>query len=464
MEIILGPPGTGKTTTLLEIVDMAFKHGVEPNKIGYFSFTRQAAGEAKDRATKKFDLSSRDLPFFRTLHSLAFQELNLTKAGVLQRKHFKEIGELVGLNITGHLSTDEGTFTSNNNDDVYPFIEQLARVGGTTLEHQFSKFHFENVSLLKLKQYAETLKKYKQKNYLCDFTDMITRYITQCHAPEFDILLIDEAQDLSKIQWDMVKKLAKNSKKTILAGDDDQAIFQWNGADVKQFIELDVPARVLEKSYRLPYPIYAKAIDVRTRIQSKRQKVFDHAAGEGHISYEADIEQIDFEDGEWLILARNNHTLKHAKNLMVELGLNYNLKGEPGIDEDLYKAAVAWTNGGDENLYKKYLLGVDPLGPRSDKPWYEAFDKASYLSKYYIRRVLERGDSITQPRIELSTIHGAKGKERENVVLFTDISKRTWENLQRNPDEEHRVFYVGVTRAKKRLFIISPKTKYHFEI
>lgn len=465
MELILGPPGTGKTTTLLEIVDMAFKHDIEPNKIGYFSFTRQAAGEAKDRAIEKFGLTATDLPFFRTLHSLAFQELGLTKGSVLQKKHFKEIGELVGLEVTGFLSTDEGSFTSKNNDDIYPFIEQLARVKGTTLEFQFAKFHFENISLLKLKQYAQTLKDYKIKNYLYDFTDMITRYLTQCHAPQFDILLIDEAQDLSKIQWDMVHMLAKNSAKTIIAGDDDQAIFQWNGADVDQFIKLKAPARVLEKSYRLPYPIYSKAIDIRSRIKRKRKKVFTHADGEGHVSYCADINDIDFEDGEWLILARNNHTLKLAKDMLVDHGLNYVQKGKLGVDEKLYQAAKDWTNQKITDDVEKYVgrKEIDYSETHVTK-WYDAFDRASYLSKYYIRRVLERGDSITQPRIELSTIHGAKGKERENVVLFTDISKRTWENLERNPDEEHRVFYVGVTRAKKRLFIISPKTKYHFDI
>ncbi len=462
MEIILGPPGTGKTTTLLEIVDMAFKHNVEPNKIGYFSFTKQAASEAKERAEELFGLDPQDLPYFRTLHSLAFQELNLTKTMVMQRKHFKEVGEMVGLDITGYLNTDEGAFTQANNDDIYAFIEQLARVKGTTLTAQHLKFHFENISFLKLKQYAETLKKYKQKKYLCDFTDMIVRYTEQCAPPEFDVLLIDEAQDLSKIQWDMVKKLDVHSQKTIIAGDDDQAIFQWNGADVEQFINLKADCRVLKKSYRLPWLIYSKAVSIRHRIKSRRDKIFDCADGEGEVICCDDVGDLDLDTGEWLILARNRHTLKAARDLMADKGLNYVEKGQLAIDEDLYKAALSWTKGiDDRELYRKYLSGKKYI---FNIPWYEAFERAPYLSKYYIRRVLERGDSLTQPRIELSTIHGAKGKERENVVLFTDISKRTWDNLQRNPDEEHRVFYVGVTRAKSKLFLINPKTKYYFEV
>jgi len=76
-EIILGPPGTGKTTTLLGIVDEELTRGVPANEIGYFSFTRRAFNEAISRACTKFSLQPKDLPYIRTLHSLCFRALNL---------------------------------------------------------------------------------------------------------------------------------------------------------------------------------------------------------------------------------------------------------------------------------------------------------------------------------------------------------------------------------------------------
>ena len=99
--IVLGPPGTGKTTTLLNEVDKYLKQ-TDPDKIGYFSFTQKAAYEARDRAMSKFNLSEDDLPYFRTLHSLAFRRLGIKKDEVMQRRHYEDLGKKTKYNLANN--------------------------------------------------------------------------------------------------------------------------------------------------------------------------------------------------------------------------------------------------------------------------------------------------------------------------------------------------------------------------
>ena len=75
---IFGSPGTGKTTTLLNILEEKIKEGYEPSKIGFFSFTRRALKEARRRVIHKFSLSDDDLDYFRTIHSLVYIFLNVS--------------------------------------------------------------------------------------------------------------------------------------------------------------------------------------------------------------------------------------------------------------------------------------------------------------------------------------------------------------------------------------------------
>ena len=158
----------------------------------------------------------------------------MVKEKMMQPEDYREFGEKCGIPIkTAKFSTDDGTF---NSDNEYLTIINTARVKRMDLlEYYDSRQNILDIERSTLYLLAEELKKFKKEKGLKDFTDLLENFIEKEIQPKFEVLFIDEAQDLSKIQWEMVRVLWSNANKTYIAGDDDQAIFKWAGADVDHF-------------------------------------------------------------------------------------------------------------------------------------------------------------------------------------------------------------------------------------
>ena len=276
--IILGPPGTGKTTTLLNLVDDFMKAGVDPKRIGYFSFTRKAAHEASTRAADKFKLDVKeDLINFRTLHSLAFRLLGIKKERVMKQADYREFGLKVGIPIKMAVHSDnDGIF---NSDNEYLRLINKARVTQRDLMDVYDdNLHTLDIERDTLYLLDRELTRFKHEKGMIDYDDMLENFTAQDVSPSFDVLFIDEAQDLSPLQWKMVRGMWAKSDKTYLAGDDDQAIFKWAGADVDHFIALrdDVDdIKVLDQSYRIPGgPIHELSQKIIARVENRYEKTY----------------------------------------------------------------------------------------------------------------------------------------------------------------------------------------------
>ena len=101
-----------------------------------------------------------------------------------------------------------------------------------------------------------------------------------------------------------------------------------------------------------------------------------------------------------------------------------------------------------KDLKKNYGLLVDG-------EWWEVLSGVSSFDITYLRRLERIGEDIKgEPRIKVSTIHQAKGGECDNVVVLLDLGRLVYKSYLKNPDDEHRVFYVAVTRAKENLYIV----------
>jgi len=85
--------------------------------------------------------------------------------------------------------------------------------------------------------------------------------------------------------------------------------------------------------------------------------------------------------------------------------------------------------------------------------------------KNYIAGLIKNGDDLSKPsRIKVSTIHSVKGEESENVILFTDLEPVIYRSARKDKDTEHRLYFVGVTRTKENLYIMSRNFKHQYII
>ena len=66
------------------------------------------------------------------------------------------------------------------------------------------------------------------------------------------------------------------------------------------------------------------------------------------------------------------------------------------------------------------------------------------------------------PKIKILTIHGSKGGEADNVVLLSELSRKSHTSLLKNGDDERRVFYTGITRTKRNLFLVRSSNDYEY--
>lgn len=480
LTVVLGGPGAGKTERLLGIMKNELALGVSPDRIAFVAFTRAAAETAKFRAAEAFGLNPQtDLPWFRTIHSLAYHGLGISQGEVMTGKDWARFGKGVGEKLTGGRVELEQVMERGrrNSGDVLLGLVDYAATTCQTLEDARLETGVA-VDLWQLQHFAASLDKYKEQFGKVTFTDLLLQYPQTGTRPPVRVAIIDEAQDLTQAQWRMVEWAFEDAERVYVGGDDDQAIYRWAGADVEYFLNLPGAKEALPRSHRLPKPIFDVAQEIATRIRHRYEKHYAPADHEGLVARPRDLNDIAFtESGSWMLLARNSFLLRRYAEYLETNGYPFTTMAGPSVNPEHFDWIRAWTHmrrgtaataeqirgiakmlGEPKPTLREtstYIMEDFGHWPWS-RVWYDAFTALPMRVRTYYRSVIARKENIANPRFYLGTIHSVKGDEADHVVIQRDVSSRTMDNI--NSDHEHRVFYVGVTRAKRTLSILAPQT------
>ena len=495
--IIHGPPGTGKT---FRLVNHHLEHEItklktDPQKIIYITFSNAAATEARDERI------NHNLLYVSTMHSLGTRECNMdTKKNLLKSNKKWRVFK----NYPNHEAYANMSFVTKLDASGNPTYEndhmqiiQYARSKKIDLQESAIQLgKHESVDIDFTIQLEQDLKTFKEHTGMIEFSDMIKLFIKRKKCPDIEAVFLDEAQDLNPLQWEMFFYIENQCKRSYIAGDDDQTIYGFQGAEPNIFVNLQGKFDPQEDSHRVPRKVHKKALEVISQItkENRVDKKWNARDSEGEVLENMYLDEIDFSEGKWMILAQTNKLLEEIGEFFYGLGIRFTGKVNSALPNEVLQAYQTWvklnngirvSNEDAKAVYEQFLKSTaghvkhgfssgktldhvenvnlqelkDNHGLLVTGSW-EQFSIEEDI-KNYMKTLLEKKDDLMKDtRIELSTMHGSKGRECENVLVFPDYGTenqfKPYLEAINNPDAQHRLVYVAVTRAKNKLYLMAP--------
>lgn len=490
---IFGPPGTGKTTKLLDIIEEELNNGINPIDIAFVSFTNAAVNEAKQRTAKKFKLKQKDMYWFRTIHSLCYNLSRLPGQQVINAYDLKVFAKI-------HRVIDfSGNPRRKERGDIALEAYNLSRSAQISLKDAWMKstnWVVHDFSIME--DFVMAYEEWKAATGKVDFQDMIDNYLSHPIQTSVIVSIIDEIQDLNGQQWEVIENTFKDSERQYVAGDDDQAIYAWSGSRVDKMLSYPADEKIiLHQSYRCPSKVRAVANLILSRIKTRQPKSWKPRKGDaGSFQMYGDYSYIPFNkyrDETWFVLARSDFMLDEVRWWMKSIGEVYRdesgwsishpialkimtiIKLKAGLKVPVKSLRRAiWSSNLNYNVIDLVHLptkgdvtaefaGLDLKNIDPISIFAKSIGNAEELD-YYQRAFAVHKDFLETPKIELSTIHKAKGREADNVVVLLDQTGNILDAAMLDPDNEHRNWYVAVTRAKKRLFCVMSSAVHGYEL
>lgn len=529
-----GPPGTGKTTRISAMVrDAAIREGA--SNVMVASFTTTAAAE----------LGSRGLPLPKsnigTLHSQALKALG-SGIQVVNPADFNDAHPAYALSVDARASKNASL------DGETPSTQQ----GGTDADVLHAHADMLRNRMVdradwpvEVIRFQDVWDGFKRDTGSIDFVDMIDFALQETTAPASNATVgfFDEVQDQTPLELSLIWKWAKSMDRVVLAGDDDQMIYGFRGADAQVFRDHPVPDNdriVLAQSHRIPAAVHRAASTWIKRVSWREEKPYAPREEEGvckMVSLQwnnpdplVNAIEDEVQAGRTvMLLGACGYLLDPVKHALKERGTPFHNPYRARTDWNPLGAATPGTVSARERLLAYLIPDEEMFGDRSrlwtgddvrrwmgsvktqgvfrrgvkemvealpratlsqeqvealfsdkvddalldrvlgpDLGWFveqmTAAAKGSGAMRYAVQVAKLRGGAalVEEPRVVLGTIHSVKGGQADTVFLLPDVSVRGWQQFSavgEGRDGAIRQFYVGMTRAKERLFVCEPGGK-----
>lgn len=575
--MVLAGPGSGKTTVITHRVQYLTKeYGIDPGDILVITFTRAAAEEMRERYEALIGGGSRVT--FGTFHSIFFRILKLayryTADNIVreeqQMQFVRELAQAGGLE-----PEDENEFAAS-------ILSEISSVKGEriALEHYYSKNCPDAVFRQLYAGYEEKMRRVG----LIDFDDMMVlclelfterKDILSAWQRRYRYILIDEFQDINRLQYEIVRMLAKPEDNLFIVGDDDQSIYRFRGAkpEIMLGFERDYPGAgriLLDVNYRSTEEIVAPALRLIGENQKRFSKTIHTTGrhgknvitklwqdpGEENLAIAREIQlylQSGVRPGDIAVLYRTNAGPRFLMEKLMEYNLPFRTRDTvPNLYEHwisrniLTYIRIAMGSRAREDILQvinrpKRYISRDAMPDETvsfekmkafyaEKDWIaerieslegdlraiarmsplaavnyirQGMGYDEYLIEYAAFRrmrpeeLLETADELKESAagfktfdewfahieaykeellrqaaqrrtetdaITLATMHSAKGLEFPIVYILDaneGITPHSRAMLDEDMEEERRLFYVAMTRAKTRLHVYAVRERYH---
>lgn len=283
--LILAGAGSGKTKTITSRLAYLLKLGIDPANTLTLTFTNKAAREMRDRALSLIDDSIYP-PLLCTFH----------KFGLLFLKfHIEEIGRKNSFVI---IDTDDKKRILKSFEPDIPvgtISSEISRYKNSLIEPEIAVESAQLPNFKKIALYYQKYQNYLTDNNLVDFDDLLIltykildKNSDLCYeiSNRYQYIMIDEYQDTNELQYKLVQKLCSTHNNICVVGDDDQSIYGWRGANVKNIIEFpnhfpNTKVIKLEKNYRSTEEILKAANSLIEHNRNRLGKKLKATLGKG---------------------------------------------------------------------------------------------------------------------------------------------------------------------------------------